>query len=282
MDALAEKPGFAWQPLTARGVASFARATFGRLWCVQLVFALIAAATVVWFLAEDWFPTIRTAIREMPSQGEIRSSTLSWSGNSPQRLGESRFLSLVVDLNHEGSARSPAHVQVEFGRSDFRMISLLGSLEGHYPKGWIVSFSRQQLEPWFGAWAPAILAIAALAVVGGLMLSWAVLSTVYFLPAWLMSFFANRHLCPGGAWRLSGAALMPGCLFLTCTLFFYGLSLLDLVHVIVAAALHLLVGWVYLVAGVLALPTHPDVTGIRPNPFAPDEKQETGDVKRET
>jgi hypothetical protein len=282
MDEPADKPGFAWQPLTARGVAAFARAPFGRLWCVQLAFALIAGATVVWFLAEGWFPTIRTGIREMPSRGEIRSGQLSWSGDSPQRLAESRFLSVVVDLNHEGSARSPAHVQVEFGRSDFKIISLLGSLEGHYPKGWVVAFSRQELEPWFGAWAPAILAIAALAVVGGLMLSWAVLSTVYFLPAWLLGFFANRHLQLGGAWRLSGAALMPGCLFLTCTLVFYGLSLLDLVHVLLATALHLIVGWVYLVVGLLALPRHPDVAGIRPNPFAPGVKQETGDVKSET
>jgi hypothetical protein len=93
MDAPAEKPALAWQPLTARGVAAFAGASFGRLWSVQLVCALLAAATVVWGVAECWFPTIRKAIRKLPPQGEIRSGRLSWPEASPQNPAENRFLS---------------------------------------------------------------------------------------------------------------------------------------------------------------------------------------------
>src|SRR5262249_54115782 len=121
MDTPADKPAFAWQPLTPRGVAAFAGATFGRLWCVQLGFALLAGATIAWVLAEAWFPTIRKAILELPAQGEIRSKQLSWSADSPTRLAENRFLSLAVDLNHEGLVRSPAHVQVEFGSNEVRV-----------------------------------------------------------------------------------------------------------------------------------------------------------------
>jgi len=268
MDAPADKPAFAWQPLTGRGVAAFAGATFGRLWVVQLVFALLAAATVAWVVAQAWFPTVRKAIRELPAQGEIRAGRLSWPTGSPQTLAENRFLSLAVDLKQERLVRSPAHVQVEFGENDLRVISLLGTIQRHYPRGWIIAFNQPDLEPWFGAWAPAILAMVIGAVVTGLFVSWAVLASIYFLPAWLLAFFANRHLDAPRAWRLCGAALMPGCLLLTAVLFFYGLSLLDVVHLLVATALHFLVGWVYVVVGVLASPGHP-AAGTPTNPFVP-------------
>ena len=126
MSASDDKAQIAWQPLTARGVAAFARASLGRLLLVQLIVALLAAGTVVWFLHECWFPTIGEAIRGLPPQGEIRAGSLDWTGPSPARLAEGRFLAIAVDLDHTGEARSPAHVQVEFGRADFKVYSLLG------------------------------------------------------------------------------------------------------------------------------------------------------------
>ncbi len=62
----------AWQPLTPRGVAAFARASGGRLLLVQLLLASLAAAVVVWFLQEAWFPVIHQAIGQLPGQGERR------------------------------------------------------------------------------------------------------------------------------------------------------------------------------------------------------------------
>src|SRR5947209_1020015 len=126
MDAPPEKPRSAWQPVTLRGVAAFATATCGRLLLVQFVFALVSAGTVVWFLNAAWFPTVTEAIRQLPASGEIRSGKLAWPGNSPQRLAEGHFLAFTVDLKHEGEERSPAHVEVEFGRADLKIFSLLG------------------------------------------------------------------------------------------------------------------------------------------------------------
>ena len=40
----------AWEPFTPRGVAAFAGAGLGRLWLVQFVVAMLAAAAVVWFV----------------------------------------------------------------------------------------------------------------------------------------------------------------------------------------------------------------------------------------
>ena len=130
-----DKAQIAWQPLTAKGVAAFAHASLGRLLVVQLIVALLAAGTVVWFLQSCWFPTIGEAIRTLPAQGELRAGNLDWTGPSPTSLAEGRFLAIVVDLDHTGEARSPAQVQVEFGRTGFKVYSLFGCGRGAYPQG---------------------------------------------------------------------------------------------------------------------------------------------------
>jgi hypothetical protein len=267
MDSSVGKPFFAWQPLTPRGVASFAYATLGRLLVVESVFALLAAAVIVWFLHVAWFPTIGRAISQLPSVGEIRSGRLDWQGDSPASLAEGGFLALTVDLKHEGKARSPADVQVEFGQADYKVFSLLGFVAGAYPRGWVVAFNRQDLVPWWGAWSPALLGIAAGLVVTGLMLIWAVLATLYALPVWLLGFFANRDLNMRGSWCLAGAALMPGALLLSAAIFMYGSGAFGLVELAAAGAAHLFIGWVYLIVGPLRLPPHPATAGVEANPF---------------
>jgi hypothetical protein len=280
MDSSVETPSFAWQPLTPRGVAAFARAPLGRLLAVQLAVALLAAATVVWFLHQAWFPAIRRAINQLPEQGEIRAGNLDWRGHSPARLSEERFLSITVDLKHEGQARSPAQIQVELGQSDCQIYSLLGFVQFAYPREWVVGFNRQELIPWWGAWAPPILAMVAGGVIVGLLLSWTLLATVYCLPVWLIGFFANRDLSLRGSWRLAGAALLPGALLLTAAIFLYGSGAFDLIRLAVAGAAHLVIGWVYLVASPLRSPPHPAAAVLKQNPFVPPARgqaQASGD-----
>ena len=267
MNESVEKAQFAWQPLTVRGVAAFAGAPLGRLLIVQFMVALLAAGTVVWFLHKAWFPKIGEAIRQLPPQGELRGGRLDWQGATPSRLAEGRFLALVVDLDHTGEARLPAHVQVEFGRTDCQVFSLFGYAQIAYPRDWAVAFNRTELGPWWGAWAPAILAMAAGLVVVGLMVSWAGLATVYFLPVWLAGFFVNRDLSLRGSWRLAGAALMPGAMLMCAALFYYAWGGLDLVRLAAAGAVHLVMGWVYLLVSPLRLPRHP-ATAAKANPFA--------------
>jgi hypothetical protein len=267
MDAAAEKLQLAWQPLTPRGVAAFAHGSWRRLLAVQLVFALLAAATTVWSLRHTWLPVCEQAIRQLPTQGEIRFGRLDWRGDSPMRLAESPWLTFSVDLAHAGQTRSPAHMQVEFGQKDVRIYSLFGFLQENYPPGWRLAFNRAELEPWWGAWVPELLVGTAAAVLAGLPVVWAMLATVYSLPVWLIGFFANRNLNWSGSWRLAGAALMPGAMFLTAAVFGYSVGLLDLVQLAAAAGLHLLLGWVYLVVSPLALPRHPGAAAANKNPF---------------
>ena len=268
MDTPDKNKTFAWQPLTPRGVAAFASAAFGRLFVVQLVVALLVAGVVVWFLHTAWFPSVTAAIRQLPDQGQIRGGVLEWPGPSPAVLAEGRFLAFTVDLEHQGNARSPAHLLVEFGRNDFKIFSLLGYVQSPYPRGETVAFNRRELEPWWGAWSPMFLAMAGGAVAAGLMLTWAGLATLYSGPAWLVGFFANRDAGWGASWRLAGAALMPGAVFMAGALLVYGFGALDLVRLAFAGVVHLVIGWGYLAAGLFSLPRHPASLKATPNPFS--------------
>jgi len=259
---------FAWEPLTPRGVAAFARARLSRLLLVQFVIASLAAAAVVWFLSDGCFPTVRAAIRHLPVAGEIHAGRLDWPAHTPQLLAEGRFLAFIVDPNHSGQIHSPADVQIEFGAQTVRVFSLLGYQDFSYPPDQIISFNRTELEPLWGAWEPEWLAITVLAVVAGLMLLWAALATVYFVPAWLIGFFTNRNLNFRGSWKLAGAALMPGALLLTAAIVLFGLAALDLVQFCFLFGAHVALGWIYLFLSQLFLPRIDSPTS-KGNPFNP-------------
>lgn len=258
----------AWEPLTPRGVAAFARATSGRLCLVQLVVALLSAATVVWFLYDGWCPTIRDAIEQLPDAGEIRSGRLDWQGESPRLLAEGTFLAFSVDLEHASDLLSPAHIQVEFGKESYLVHSLLGYIEVKYPKEWIIAFNRKDLIPWWGAWEPALLAGAGAVVVVGLMLLWFVLATIYAGPVWLVAVFANRDLSLQEGCRLAGAALMPGALLMVVGILVYDFGALDMVGLGFVAGGHLVLGWLYLCVSLFFLPGNSKAASARKNPFA--------------
>ncbi len=249
-------------------------ASLGRLWLVQLMVAAVAAGVVVWFLHVDWFPVVREAIRQMPGEGEIRKEQLEWPGAKSVLLARNRFLGLSVDLNHSGQIAREAQLQIEFGRKDVRIFSMLGYSVVEYPAGWRMAFNRTELEPWWGAWEPGILAGAAAGTIVGLWLIWQLLATVYCLPVKLITFLENRDLGLGQSWRMAGAALMPGALFFTFGIYAYGLNLVDWMHLGMLGAVHLVIGWIYLVISPWFLPRSRDVAKTKGNPFAEKRKEE--------
>jgi hypothetical protein len=264
-----------WEPLTPGGVARFARATLGRLWLVQFIVAVIAATVVVWFLQQAWFPVVNSAIQQLPAEGEIQNRQLHLPGGSPVQLAENSFLGIAVDLNHSGQLGRVPHLQIEFGRDDLQIIGLFGHVSIKYPVDWTVPFSRKELEPRWGAWKPAILGGAVLATMLGLMLSWTALATFYFVPVKLISFFENRDLKLRESWKLAGAALMPGALFLTFAIVVYGLHWLDLIQLGGLAGLHFLIGWIYLYVSPLFLPRIAAIAAMKPDPFFDSKGSET-------
>src|SRR5262249_23989077 len=158
------------------GVAAFARSSWMRLLLVQFIVAAVVASAVVWFLNSAWFPTIQIAVRQLPVGGEIRAGKLIVITQTPQLLAERHFFALAVDLDPPRQIRSLAHVQVELGRSDVRIISLLGYVAHAYPSGASVAFNRAELEPWWGAWRPPILWLTFAGVIVWLLILWPVLA----------------------------------------------------------------------------------------------------------
>jgi hypothetical protein len=258
---------FAWQPLTPRGVAAFTETGAGRIFLVELFFALLCAAGVIWFLHDNWFPTVREAIHNLPQRGKIREGKLNWFEESPKVLASSRFISLTVDLGHTDKEGREAQVCAEFGRNDLRLISLLGFWRIDYSKHHVISFNRPELEPWWGAWEPMMYAGVAIVTIACLFVCWCALATVYSAAALLVAFFANRKLSWLESWRLSSAALMPGALFLIIAIIFYGLGWIDLIRLGFAFAFHFVIGWVYLLVSPFFLPKHPQSAEQQKNPF---------------
>ncbi len=264
----------AWEPFTPRGVAAFAGAGLGRLLLVQLVMAVLAAAAFVWFVDKDCFPIVGTAIQKLPATGEIRSGRLDWPDRSPELLAGGRLLALDVDLDHSGQLGPAADVQIELGRETGRAFSLFGYWEWHYPRGYIIAVNRNTLEPLWGAWAMELLLAAGAAVAIGLLVSWWLLATLYFLPVWLLGFFTNRDLNFRRSWRLAGAALMPGALLLTAAIPLYGIGFLNLVSFGFSFGAHFLIGWIYLFVSLLFVP-RASITVNRGNPFRQPRKERT-------
>ena len=266
VNALRE-PTFAWEPLTPRGVAAFARASFERLFIVQSIFALLAAAAVVWCLSDGIFPVIAAAMDQLPDSGSIHGGKLDWRDDSPVMLAEGKILAISVDVEHGGALRSPADFQFEFGRDNLRIYSPFGEAYVDYPTGYLIAANRGDALPAWGAWAPNLLGLAAIGTFVGLMIMWAVLATIYCLPVWLLCFFTNRDLNFRASWKLAAAVLMPGASLIVITLVVYECGGVDLVQLCFAFGMHLVIGWIYLFVSPLflnrALPAE------KKNPFVP-------------
>ena len=259
---------FAWQPLTPRGVAEFASAKFGRVFAVQCGFAALIVAVVVWLLLMAVTPVIGEALGQLPDQGEVRNGQLVLPRSTIIPLAEGHRLAVLVDLENNTAENRGRDLQIQFHRHEIKFCSLFGCLSVAYPRGYVMPFNRIDLASRWGAWKPALLAGAALAVFVGLLATWFALAAGYAVIVRAFAFYADRPLSWGGSCRLSAAALLPGAMFFTAALALYGLGLIDLIRLLVAWPLHLMVGWCYLVAAPLTLSRKVLVPPPPANPFA--------------
>jgi len=235
-----------WQPITLGGVASFARASIGRLVIVQFIVALLAAGSVSCFMAVAWFPVVGMAIERLPEKGAIRRGQLDWTGASPCLLAETSFLSVTVDVANSQPTGQSADVQLEFHEGGFKIRSLFGSLTSPYPKDWTIALNRAEVEPRWGAWQPFLLVGIGVGVVIIVMAIWLVLATFYSLPLRLLSFYSDRVVSWSGCWRMAGAAQLPGALLMSGGILLYGFNRLNLIGVLFAWLLHVVVAWIYI------------------------------------
>ncbi len=262
---------FAWQPFTPRGIGAFAYANYPRVFVVQLIVGLLSAAVALWFLSTAWFPPARAAIRNLPAQGSIVHGELNWPRQSFDVLHESRpHIAFIVDLENRTGGNPGADLTLRFRKHQVDITSHFGYVPVPYKPEFQVEFNRGEVQAWWGAWEPIMLGWTAVLTPIALFVTWSFLATVYFVPAWFLGFYANRRLNLGGSWRLCSVALMPGAFISLAAIVLYGLGVLDLFHLALAAALHIVVGWACVIAGVLRLPEiPPDIP--KANPFTPPE-----------
>jgi hypothetical protein len=262
-------------------VAAFAAASSGYLFFIQILVALLASASIVWFLWAGWFPVINEAIRQLPTEGVIIDYALKAPIDPAEPLASSRLLGITGDPDDQGSTGITTDLLLQLRKHNVRFCSLLGCMDLPYfrivnhPLGGLIEnktyilFSRPELEPKWEAWQPILLAIAAVGSFFALLASWTMMATVYFLPVWLFGFLKKRVLGFGGSWKLSGAALMPGAILLTAALVGYKWAVLDLISLFTLLVVHFVLGWVYLVMATLALPVKEKAAP--GNPFTSEE-----------
>jgi hypothetical protein len=253
MSAVAEGdagPSAAWQPLTFGGVAAFAGARLGRLLATELVAAIMVAASLVWFLHRAYCPVILHAIQEMPETARVADGALQ--GVPGPLIAESRFLAIAATPEPGRDIGQDADLQIQLRQNDLCAGSVFWpdwGLEFSYGRGTAMNLARSNLEPWWSAWQPVLLAGTGVAAVLLLLLVWAALAAIYMAPAKFMAWFADRYLPWGGAWRLASAALLPGALVVMGAMILYGWSVIDLVGLSFFGAVHIIIGWIYLVGG---------------------------------
>ena len=260
----------AWQPLTFRGVAAFAHARTSRLLLVQLCVAIAVSMGVLFFLSHAWTPTVTTAIRALPAVGSVRDGKLDWHGDDPVILAESPLLAIIVDTGGSRATGQVADLQLELGADELRFVALLGVLSLPYPEGWEIAVNRTALDPWWGAWNPVLRAVAVLVTIITLLVLWAVMAWLYAPVVWLAVFFTDRVAGWRDCWRMAGAALMPGALLMGGGIVLYAVERISLVHLGFALALHLVLGWIYMIGAPFGLPRAlPPPAGAGKNPFVP-------------
>lgn len=254
----------AWQPLTFGGVARFAHATFARLLLVELCIALVVAGTVIWFASTRYSPVVHEALRQIPEEALLTNGNLS--GLESGLLAENKFLSLAVDL--EGASESgTADVEVRFCGDGFDVYSLLGYTSFYYPPGDVV-IGRSVIEPWWGAWEPAILAGLGVTTLISLVLGWPLLGLIYSPLPKLLAYFADRDLSWQGARRLCCAAQLPAALFASLIIVLYGVQALDLIRFVFFYAVHFLVALAYISVSAFLVQRSPAHQSLKSNPFS--------------
>ena len=264
---VAPKPGEpeAWQPLTFGGVARFARAHIGRIYLMQILFAVISGGVCIWFFTTAWTPVVEEAIRQLPDQGALNQGVLKWGGHSPVRLAASAHVSLAVDLDAAIPDAEVGDWVFVFSRKEVLASSIFGVFAAPYPGQWTFPVNRPAVDPWWGAHKPFILAGIGAAMALGLLVSWTLMSLIHAPVVRLGAFILDRKLSMSGAWRMAMMALMPGSLWVCASLILYETRTLDFIGFLAAYILHFIVGWVYVTGALYNLPS--SISSADANPF---------------
>ncbi len=256
-------------PWTFSGVAAFSRVRLGQCLFHYTAWAVACALLWAWSIHRAWVPGVELALSKFPEKVSIRAGHLVWPTSHPVVLSNDRFLSIIVNPGDESSVDRTADIQFELGGSELRCRSFLGWIECPYPAFWSLDFGRDTALPWWGAWKPSLMTSVALVLGLALFTSWVVVAVVYTGPGLVIARILGKPAEFSQIWRVTVAALLPGAAFLTTAVVFYSFNRITLLLLSVFWLGHWVVGWIYLVGGIMCLPKSPPATAAdsSPNPF---------------
>lgn len=255
-----------WHPFTPRGAARAAGAPRWQLWIALGLTAALSVASILFFLNRCWQPVIVAAIDQLADGGQLRQGILQPGGASTDvTLASNRYLAIALNWTEAGPRDQVSDVRFILQIDRFLVCSLFGCTAFSYEGIGDRSVGRTETGAWWRAWQPFLFTAIALGHALYLIIAWWLLTIVYAWAIRLLAFYLDRDLDFTGATRVAQAALIPGALWLTATVFLHAAGWLDLLSVLVVLVMHVPVGWLYAGLACRSLPLRPDV--LPANPF---------------
>ncbi len=219
----------AWQPLTGRGVAAFADASFARALIFHLAAAMLCSGMAGWALYRTWVPAVDRAVERLPeSGGGIQSGRFSWPGPDSQVLGETPQFGIAVNPTGLSAPGQVADLQLELMPDELHISGLAGHIALPYPEPLRIALDRVGGRAGWQAWNWVIVLAVVISAGITLLVSGWILAAVLTIPAWLMAHLANRDLGLVGAGQICLVAWIPGALLLIAGLWGYSWNWLRL------------------------------------------------------
>jgi hypothetical protein len=264
-----KKPdAMAGQPITFGGVAAFARVSWRRLFIIQTVVAGGAVAAVLILVFNALLPAIESAIQNLPENGYVLRGELAWPDLEAKQLNESRWLTVIVAPANKHSFGHSADFRVELHAQEARLYSMLGYMQMEYSDDFSLLLSHADAAPWWGARRPFFIAGVIVGTFIGLWLTWMLLALLYAPVAKFMAFWGDRDLAWPQAYRICAAALLTPAVVYSAAIALYGLGWLPLEGLLGACALHILMGWIYVVGASFRPAKRPELVALaKENPF---------------
>ena len=254
-------------PLTFSGAAAFSRKPASWLLLIWISLAHLASGAVLWFFHLRWIPVLEESAKSFPKDLSIRTGRLHSLPPNFVLCKQNRFFSLTMRSDPEPSGDMTADFQLILTRKKILLKSWLSSFSLTYPDRQSISLAPDQITPWWNARKALFTAVAFAFLALGLLALWACLATCCCLPIAIVSFFAGRRIGLWNSWRLAGSATIPGASIMIALIFLYGLHLLRLPGLLLAAGLCFFVVGVYILGAVTRLPQSRK-SAARQNPFA--------------
>lgn len=240
-------------PLTPKSIATFNNAKFIILLVNWIVFGCICSFFITKAINKAVISSITTAVQNFPQKGEIKSGALYWETNGIFVLSGAKFFSISINATDEEDIADSSDIQIILGKNHFRLRSFFGWLEIKYPLWFRLPLSYKEVFPVWDAYMPAIKVSVFISSIVVLLIVWTIVSLIYSLFAKFLIRLFNRISEPGGAFKISGASLIPAALIMSIAILGYSLRYLDLLSLMIVFGCHFIISLCYLFLSVFHL-----------------------------